>query len=296
LDVAEIGTFSTVWFGVCRNSTGNLPTDKLFTGQRLDTTGLYYYEARYYDPSIGRFISPDTIVQNPSDPQTLNRYTYCSNNPLRYTDPTGHGWGDWFVQQVNNVVNTVTDAWNTIQPYVQPAVDIAIIAITVVELIPSRGGTSSLLSPEVSALSQDTSRLLARVENLPLLSERLRPEAERLSSEVAKTFRSNPIMYQFKPGDMMYRASEEGKTDLVGRYMTDFGTASHIKSTQSAVSELALKGTSNANPDRMAGFTVTRPFSAPYGLVNNGGQNAYQFYIDPKNFSALEITSIRPLK
>ena len=84
----------------CGFSQGNLPSDKLFTGQRRDIppagSELYYYGARYYDPTIGRFISPDTIVPNPSDPQSLNRYSYCSNNPLRYTDPTGHGWGDWF--------------------------------------------------------------------------------------------------------------------------------------------------------------------------------------------------------
>jgi RHS repeat-associated protein len=64
--------------------------DKLFTGQRLDGTGLYYYGARYYDASIGRFISADTIVQSPGNPQTLNRYSYCLNNPLAYIDPTGH--------------------------------------------------------------------------------------------------------------------------------------------------------------------------------------------------------------
>jgi RHS repeat-associated protein len=78
-------------FGVCRNSSGTLPTDKLFTGQRLDdNTGLYYYGARYYDPVIGRFISADTIVPNPANPQTLNRYSYCLNNPLKYIDPSGH--------------------------------------------------------------------------------------------------------------------------------------------------------------------------------------------------------------
>jgi RHS repeat-associated protein len=60
----------------------------------LDSTGLYYYGARYYDANIGRFISADTIVPHPSDPQSLNRYSYCRNNPLRYTDPSGHGDGD----------------------------------------------------------------------------------------------------------------------------------------------------------------------------------------------------------
>jgi RHS repeat-associated protein len=67
-----------------------VPTDKQFTGQRLDGTGLYYYGARYYDPTIGRFISADTIVQNPADPQSLNRYSYVFNNPLKYVDPSGN--------------------------------------------------------------------------------------------------------------------------------------------------------------------------------------------------------------
>jgi RHS repeat-associated protein len=83
-------------FGVCRNSQGTLDTDKLFTGQRLDQTGLYFYNARYYDATIGRFISPDTYIQNPADPQCLNRYSYCSNNPLKYTDSSGH-FLDFFV-------------------------------------------------------------------------------------------------------------------------------------------------------------------------------------------------------
>jgi RHS repeat-associated protein len=63
---------------------------RLFTGQRLDQSGLYFYNARYYDPQIGRFISADTVVPDPSDPQNLNRYSYVLNNPLKYTDPSGH--------------------------------------------------------------------------------------------------------------------------------------------------------------------------------------------------------------
>ena len=46
--------------------------------------------ARWYDQELGRFISADTIVPEPGNPQALNRYSYVYNSPLKYTDPTGH--------------------------------------------------------------------------------------------------------------------------------------------------------------------------------------------------------------
>jgi RHS repeat-associated protein len=62
-----------------------------YTGQVLDDeTGLYYYGSRYYDPEIGRFIQPDTVVPRAGDLQALNRYSYVNNNPLKYIDPSGH--------------------------------------------------------------------------------------------------------------------------------------------------------------------------------------------------------------
>jgi RHS repeat-associated protein len=73
--------------------TSTLPvdlTDRLFTGQRLDSSsGLYYYNARYYDPHLGRFIQPDTLVPDPLNPQAWNRFSYCYNNPTSYVDPNG---------------------------------------------------------------------------------------------------------------------------------------------------------------------------------------------------------------
>ncbi|HEU4323529.1 MAG TPA: RHS repeat-associated core domain-containing protein [Roseiflexaceae bacterium] len=123
-------------------SGGVSQTSVNYTGQRLDGTGLLYYNARYYDPAIGRFMSADTVVPGnssgsmdgfaikpltvsfseeaflnklnletrlpfwfqmsdeqrrdagrpwgPANPQALNRYSYVQNNPLRYTDPSGH--------------------------------------------------------------------------------------------------------------------------------------------------------------------------------------------------------------
>jgi RHS repeat-associated protein len=83
----QIAYISYFPFGVTR--AGSVPTDKKFTGQRLDSSGLYYYGARYYDPSIGRFISSDSIMSNPANPQALNRYSYVWNNPLKYYDSSG---------------------------------------------------------------------------------------------------------------------------------------------------------------------------------------------------------------
>ena len=77
-------------FGSTRSSTGTLGTDMKYTGQRLDGTDLYFYNARYYDSSIGRFVSPDDVTPDYTNPQDLNRYSYVQNNPLKYTDPTGH--------------------------------------------------------------------------------------------------------------------------------------------------------------------------------------------------------------
>ncbi len=71
--------------------TGAEPTRHYFTDQYLDEeSALYYYGARYYSPGLGRFLSADTVVQEPGNPQTLNRYAYALNNPVNRIDPNGY--------------------------------------------------------------------------------------------------------------------------------------------------------------------------------------------------------------
>ena len=66
----------------------NLPK---YNSQELDKeTGYYFYNARHYDPEIGRFVTPDTVVDGAYSSQGWNRFAYVHNNPIRYTDPTGH--------------------------------------------------------------------------------------------------------------------------------------------------------------------------------------------------------------
>ncbi len=78
-------------FGETRTSTGMTASDYLYTGQREESEiGLYFYHARFYDVALARFISADTIVPQPGDPLAWDRYSYVKNNPLSYTDPSGH--------------------------------------------------------------------------------------------------------------------------------------------------------------------------------------------------------------
>ena len=77
-------------YGEERWHTRTLQTDYRFTGQRLDSyIKLYFMGARQMDPELGRWISPDSIIPEPANPQSFNRYSYTGGNPLRYTDPTG---------------------------------------------------------------------------------------------------------------------------------------------------------------------------------------------------------------
>jgi len=87
-------------WGEIRYSGGAvMPTDRLYTGQIAEPIlGLYFYNARWYDSSLSRFAQADTIIPNPGDPQSWDRYSYVRNSPTGRIDPTGHmddeGGGD----------------------------------------------------------------------------------------------------------------------------------------------------------------------------------------------------------
>ena len=64
-----------------------------FTGhEHIDLFEVVNMDGRMYDPVIGRFLSPDPIIQAPDYSQSLNRYAYCLNNPLSLVDPSGYSW------------------------------------------------------------------------------------------------------------------------------------------------------------------------------------------------------------
>ena len=65
-------------------------TTRGYTGhEMLDPVGLVHMNGRVYDPELGRFLSADPFVQDASNLQSWNRYSYVINNPLSLTDPSG---------------------------------------------------------------------------------------------------------------------------------------------------------------------------------------------------------------
>jgi RHS repeat-associated protein len=104
-------------FGKRRNANGTdaasitAQTTRGFTRhEHDDEVGLVNMNAREYDPLLGRFATPDTLVQFTHHSQSYNRYGYVHNNPLSFTDPTGRGLGKWLKKTVKKYGRTIVAA------------------------------------------------------------------------------------------------------------------------------------------------------------------------------------------
>jgi RHS repeat-associated protein len=87
----ETGEVRYKAFGVTRFTSGTTPTSYRFTGQREEVSlGLYYYNARWYDPALGHFVQPDSMVPAAGNALDYHRYAYVRFNPLKYEDDSGH--------------------------------------------------------------------------------------------------------------------------------------------------------------------------------------------------------------
>jgi len=91
---------------ITEGDTKNAPK---YNSQELDKeSGYYFYNARHYDPEIGRFVTPDTVIDGEYSTQGWNRYSYCHNNPIMYRDPTGHG----ILETAQNIGDKLSSAGN----------------------------------------------------------------------------------------------------------------------------------------------------------------------------------------
>ncbi len=131
--------FSTNYepFGVQYGGSGSDPSVK-YTGQWSEAVGLYYNHARYYDPTLGRFVSQDPVLGHLRNPQSLDRYVYAWNNPMNNIDPSGRdcswnplSWGEC----AQGAANSVSNWWNGLSSQDKTAIIIiAIVAVSIVTL------------------------------------------------------------------------------------------------------------------------------------------------------------------
>ena len=120
LDATSLARYDP--FGNFRTTPATNPgtTNHGFTGHRHNNTGtnnlgLIYMNARYYLPEVGRFVSPDTIVPEPGNPQSHNRYAYAYNDPVNLVDPSGHCINNYEIGSTE--MDTCVAAWNAVMNY-----------------------------------------------------------------------------------------------------------------------------------------------------------------------------------
>lgn len=88
------GAIVKVQNGAGTNLTKLTFFDRGYTGhEHLESVGLINMNGRVYDPALHRFLQADSMVQDPYNTQNYNRYGYCLNNPLKYTDVSGEDFG-----------------------------------------------------------------------------------------------------------------------------------------------------------------------------------------------------------
>ena len=165
------GVYAHYAYGEVRASSGTVPTDRRFTGQREETgLGLYDYVARRYDPLLGRFIQADTIVPSPQSPQSFNRYAYVLNNPHKYRDPTGH----WF-ETALDVLGIAWDIYDikqnglTLWTGAALAVDVACLVLPI-----ATGGGAAVRAASHADDVVDAARAVDRVDDAVDLADGLR--------------------------------------------------------------------------------------------------------------------------
>uniref|UniRef100_UPI002731563D RHS repeat-associated core domain-containing protein n=1 Tax=uncultured Muribaculum sp. TaxID=1918613 RepID=UPI002731563D len=94
--------------GVTLNTIG---FDRGYTAhEMMPQFGIINMNGRLYDPLLARFFSPDNYVQQPTNSQNFNRYSYCLNNPLKYTDPSGEFLAELFASAFISAVRSMMGA------------------------------------------------------------------------------------------------------------------------------------------------------------------------------------------
>jgi RHS repeat-associated protein len=202
--------------GKTRYTDGTTPTSRRFTGQVEDATiGLYFMYARYYDPALGRWIQPDSIVPRPSNPQEFNRYSWVINNPIKYIDPDGH--------QVQAAVGALVLVGGTATPWPDDVATIPIgLALVASDpLVQQLMVQSDMYLPQISAMTDQAARNLGEVARR--VGEKISSNSSSSSSPPEDPFRDAPEKVR-RGVETLRRTINNVRTWTTGRY----GAQAHL--------------------------------------------------------------------
>ena len=113
-DGQAVASSSYNLYGARKTSADTTGNPFAYNGEARDDTGLDYLRARYYDSQGGTFLTEDSYPGEDTAPLSQNRYSYVQNNPVNYTDPSGHFWNS-IKKGWNYVKKTASNAWNGVK-------------------------------------------------------------------------------------------------------------------------------------------------------------------------------------
>lgn len=149
-------------FGNILESTGEVDNSYLYSGYQYDVeTGLYNLNSRMYNPDNARFLQEDEFLGLKGDPLSLNRYTYCTNNPLIYYDPTGHmNWATQTGSLINGITKGVGDSLLGMVTSLPALYDVAKLLVT------GKISVKDLLSSGIQGMVEDYRFIIKNISYL----------------------------------------------------------------------------------------------------------------------------------
>ncbi len=208
-----------------------------YTGHRHDAaTGLVYMQARYYDPRIGRFLSPDPVTYAPGRAAFFNRYWYASGNPYKYTDPDGRCGAGGICKSLGRAEVAHPAAAARVRPLIA-----GVAAAGIVEVVTDGAGTSAaakLLKGAVRAArsvktAEKAVSKASRIEDVTKPGSKL----PNIKTDVSKG------KFEKNLGDSGYAksTSKDGKVNVFTKGDKKYATRNSSKSTKGPTADVSVK-------------------------------------------------------
>ena len=219
-------------FGTLVEVTGDADNSITYAGYQYDKeSGLYYLNARYYDSTTARFLTEDTYAGKANDPLSLHRYTYCANNPLRYTDPDGHFFGALFRFVAGAVVGAVTEY--VTQKFIEKRDKINVKAIVYEGVV---GGVTSVIGGVGGAAKKAEKTVKAVKSAKTVVKSAVKTGVKEAAGEFLhdvgyQVFAEDKSLADVDYGQAIKAGADSGISAMVGELDDAFGSKKQLSAT-----------------------------------------------------------------